>query len=604
MKNNISLTYKELSNVIEKRLFDIVPISVVILDEDFNIIHANKAFEQLFGEWEKQKCYKVYKNRDSRCDDCKVTETFEKGISCADENVGYDKNGRLVHYVRYAIPVIKEDGKIQYAIEMSIDITETKQIRKEHRLLFDQVPCSILLIDRDFKIARANKHLRESLGNLEGRHCYSALKGFNRKCNECTASQTFADGKMHTGHHVWKAQNEGTLHSQVTTVPLKREDGTFDLVMEMAVDLTQTLKLEDELTIAHSFLEAMISTSIDGIIAVDARGEVTVFNRSAKKMLDISFDHNVTKEELSRLLPKGFMAQVAAGPGHVYLPEAEINTKNDIKIPVRLAGIQLGSDDRSIGMAFSIQDLREIKELEKAKLESERLAAVGQTVAGLAHGVKNLIASLEGGMYMLNTGMGKGNIERIGKGMEMLGRNINRISMFVKAFLDFSKGREIQVKICNPVDIVEDVIDIYSARAEKLGIQLKSEPKGKIRPASMDYESMHECLTNLVGNAIDACRLADKESGRHVTLRTYEENEHIIFEITDDGCGMDYEVGQKVFTNFFTTKGLGGTGIGLLMTKKIIHEHGGSIKFESIPGEGTTFRIILPRHRLPIAIED
>ena len=92
------------------------------------------------------------------------------------------------------------------------------------------------------------------------------------------------------------------------------------------------------------------------------------------------------------------------------------------------------------------QDLSEIKQLEREKIEAERLAAVGHTVAGLAHGIKNLITALEGGMYMLNSGLNKESIERVQKGMEMLVRNIQRISIFVKAFLSFSKGREIQAK--------------------------------------------------------------------------------------------------------------------------------------------------------------
>ncbi|MBU0699199.1 MAG: HAMP domain-containing histidine kinase, partial [Proteobacteria bacterium] len=223
------------------------------------------------------------------------------------------------------------------------------------------------------------------------------------------------------------------------------------------------------------------------------------------------------------------------------------------------------------------------------------------TVAGLSHGIKNLITALEGGMYMLNSGLSKGNIERIQKGMEMLVRNIERISIFVKAFLSFSKGRQIQAKYCDPAEIAQEVVDLYAVKAAKLGIVLKNEKLGDVNPAPIDYESMHECLTNLVGNAIDACQVS--EGGRcHVTVRTFEDDGAIIYEVTDNGCGMDYEVKRKVFTTFFTTKGLGGSGLGLLMTKKIVQEHGGKIDLESVPGKGTTFRISLPRLRLPKVI--
>jgi len=200
---------------------------------------------------------------------------------------------------------------------------------------------------------------------------------------------------------------------------------------------------------------------------------------------------------------------------------------------------------------------------------------------------------------MLNTGIKKEKTERMDQGLDILIRNTERISMFIKEFLSFSKGRIIQASPSNPVDIAREVVDLYSARAGELGIKLSLDPEGSVAPANLDYEGMHECLTNLVGNAIDACRMCVQDEPCHVWVRVMEKDGAVIFEVEDDGCGMDYEVKQKVFTNFFTTKGSGGTGLGLLTTKKIVHEHGGQIHLESEAGEGTVFRIQLPLDRLP-----
>ena len=140
--------------------------------------------------------------------------------------------------------------------------------------------------------------------------------------------------------------------------------------------------------------------------------------------------------------------------------------------------------------------------------------------------------------------------------------------------------------------------DEVKAKADELGIALTNEKIGDVPLAPIDYESMHECLTNLVGNAIDACQVSNGCSW-YVAVWKFEKNGVITYEVSDNGCGMDYEVKKKVFTTFFTTKGLGGSGLGLLMTKKIVQEHGGKIELESKPGEGTTFRIKFPRRRLP-----
>ncbi len=369
--------------------------------------------------------------------------------------------------------------------------------------------------------------------------------------------------------------------------------------MEMAVDITQTIKLERGLNFAQTFLETMVGTSMDGIFAVDKNGNVSIFNPAARRLFKIRENQRINREDLEKMLPPGAFNLADTSTKQLYLPDTTVVNMQDQKVPVRLVGNKLLMGGENIGVAYSIQDISEIKQLQNQKLEAERLAAVGQTVAGLAHGVKNLITALDGGMYMLKTGIGQGNIERVHKGMEMLDRNIERISMFVNTFLGFSKGRVINAKLSNPSDIAREVVLMYATKAKECGVILRHEQMDNIKPAPIDYESMHQCLTNLVGNAIDACNLSGQSIEFKVIIRTMEVNETIIYEVIDNGCGMDYEIKKKIFTNFFTTKGLGGTGLGLLMTKKIVQEHGGKIEYESDPGKGTTFRIRLERIRLP-----
>ena len=119
-----------------------------------------------------------------------------------------------------------------------------------------------------------------------------------------------------------------------------------------------------------------------------------------------------------------------------------------------------------------------------------------------------------------------------------------------------------------------------------------------IEPAAFDRDSIHSALANLVSNAIDACQM-DSDSGDRVTIRALLQEGTIVFEVEDNGCGMDQKVRSLAFTNFFTTKGAGGTGLGLLLTRKVAQEHGGGISFESTPGKGSVFRLEFPRDRLP-----
>jgi len=245
-------------------------------------------------------------------------------------------------------------------------------------------------------------------------------------------------------------------------------------------------------------------------------------------------------------------------------------------------------------------DITEVKKLEAEKREAERLAAVGETVAGIAHGIKNVLMGLEGGMYAVNTGIEMADDARIARGWITLEENVQRISEFVKEFLDFAKGRKTTVALVDPNLPAKEVADLFRERAAQSGVRLEVELAPGLKEAPLDQDAIHTCLSNLVSNAIDACMVADQTRAFVVTLSSREEDGVLIYEVADNGLGMDYEISKKVFSKFFTTKGSDrGTGLGLLTTKRIVHQHGGQISFTSTEGEGSVFRIALPRASLP-----
>jgi signal transduction histidine kinase len=243
-------------------------------------------------------------------------------------------------------------------------------------------------------------------------------------------------------------------------------------------------------------------------------------------------------------------------------------------------------------------DITAHKLLEQEKLEAERLAAVGQTVASLAHGVKNVLMGLDGGMYIARSGIERGDTQRLIEGWQMLEENVARISSFTREFLEFARGRTPKVSLVDPVAITRQVVALFQDKAELVGIRLESITE-EVPMAALDENDIHTCLANLVSNALDACEGSDTPDP-HIVVHTYERDGTLVFEVEDNGTGMDYEVKKKVFTNFFTTKGVRqGTGLGLLTTRKIVQEHGGKVWFESAEGKGSTFRLEFPRERLP-----
>ncbi len=578
-------------------LFDSVPCCIAIIDRNYTIVENNAEFRRVFGEGRGKKCFESYKGRTARCSDCMAAQTFVDGKPRVNDEVGIDIKGRKAHYLVHVVPVIAQDGTIPYVVELSFDVTETKRLQREYQLLFEQVPCFVMVLNRDLRIVRANERVKEVFGECAGKPCYEVLKRRWEKCEDCPAERTFADAECHTSSQVGTNQFGGKTHYLVNTSPLWTGNGHVAHVIEMALDLTETRKLEDDLAREHFFRKELIENSLDGVVATDPDGNLIIFNPAAEKILKYSAEKLLRKPPPTSLFPPTFKKIIESKVGECVLPETTVTAADGEKIPARLSGVALNREGDFIGTAAFLQDLRGMKRLEREKLEAERFAAVGQTVAGLAHGIKNILTGLEGAMYVFDSGLEKGKQDRVDHGWEMLNRNIEKISRLARNLLTFSKGRTIEVKLTDPKKLVSDVVSLFRDLAQQHHIELVAEAN-EVSPAYLDPEGIHDCLANLISNAIDACRMSEKEACR-VAIRCMEENGSLVFEVEDTGCGMDYETKQRVFTTFFTTKGEGGTGIGLLTTRRIVQEHGGAITMESTPGKGSIFRLIFPREQLP-----
>jgi signal transduction histidine kinase len=246
------------------------------------------------------------------------------------------------------------------------------------------------------------------------------------------------------------------------------------------------------------------------------------------------------------------------------------------------------------------EDLEKLVEEKSRKLvEAERLAAVGQTVAGLAHAIKNITAGLTGGMYVLEKGIDLDNRSYLSQGWQMIKGNVQKIKGMAVDLLNYAKEREPEYQLCDPNGPAREVYDLMLSRATEVGVALKIDPAQSLPDAWFDHEGIHRVLLNLVSNAIDACTdISCASKTCEVSLRTLKPQGWAVeYQVIDNGCGMDEETRKKVFQIFFSTKGSRGTGLGLMIARKIVDEHGGVIDLSSEKGSGTIFRVRLPEKK-------
>jgi signal transduction histidine kinase/pSer/pThr/pTyr-binding forkhead associated (FHA) protein len=241
-----------------------------------------------------------------------------------------------------------------------------------------------------------------------------------------------------------------------------------------------------------------------------------------------------------------------------------------------------------------------------ALLQSERLAAMGQTIATLSHHVKNILQGIRGGSYLIESGLKRNDTDAVRRGWAIVDRNQERISNLVMDMLTFSKERVPQKIEADLNETAADVVELMSSRAADSDVELIFHGDESLPPACFDPDALHQAILNLVTNAIDAVKGdcngdADPDSdselppGRVEVRTQYDDQTGWIVDVIDNGPGVSEEDRQKIFSLFESKKGARGTGLGLPVSAKILNEHDGDIEILDPPeGGGCCFRLRLP----------
>ena len=210
----------------------------------------------------------------------------------------------------------------------------------------------------------------------------------------------------------------------------------------------------EEIKRKSDFQTKLIKSSNDGIVATDEDWKIVVFNPGAERIFGYSRSELIGKMNMVDLYPseivEAFKSEAENKQNKKERPWREITilSKTGENIPVRFTGTVLSEEGVVMGSVAFFQDLREIKRLEKELINSERLAAVGQTVAGLAHYIKNILIGLKGGRYIVDVALDKNDTDKLKNGWQAIKRNIGRISDLVLDLLTYSKERQPEYENC------------------------------------------------------------------------------------------------------------------------------------------------------------
>jgi two-component system sensor histidine kinase HydH len=361
--------------------------------------------------------------------------------------------------------------------------------------------------------------------------------------------------------------------------------GWFSLLIAQSYSATQRAFKN-----IKAFADLLVLKLPVGIIATEKSGRIKTFNRAVGKMLGIKAGDAVGANP-SAVLPfvlSSFFDENQPDK-EVFEQEIDLPKENGVNLSVHVSMVPI-FDDKGFfaGRVVLVQDLTQIKKLEKEVTKHDRLVALGKMAAGVAHEVRNPLSSIKGFATLLGSNFQEGSEGQ--KASMLLVNEVDRLNRSITELLNYSRPLPLQKKKVSLADIIGDSLRLMSSDASELGIELEFAVEDDLPEIYADPDRISQVLLNLYLNAFQAM----PDGGKLLVHVHYAPELHAIeIRVADNGCGVDTEILGRLIDPYFTTKP-DGTGLGLALAHKIIDEHNGLIKFESVSGQGTTVIIELP----------
>jgi signal transduction histidine kinase len=231
---------------------------------------------------------------------------------------------------------------------------------------------------------------------------------------------------------------------------------------------------------------------------------------------------------------------------------------------------------------------------EKAELK-DHLSSLGMMIGSISHGIKGLLTSLDGGLYLVESGFSHKQEDTVEEGWQIVKQTVERIRKLMLDILFYTKKREFSFSKVTVGDFAREVAAAVAGKMESRRIDFQTQYDDRLGHFSIDANYLQAALNNILENAIQACEQKEGAAAAGIRFAVSANSREVCFEVADTGVGMDQDTLDRLFTVFFSTKGRGGTGLGLFVANQVVEQHGGRIEVQSQPGQGTTFRIIVPR---------
>ena len=511
-------------------------------------------------------------------------------------------------------PTQSEDGQIKTYAYIR-DITERKKFEKElkeseekFRNLFERVQHGLYISTKEGRFVDCNQAMWGVLGYQDKEEFLKIdiARDLYVKPEDRKTFQGLVESKDLLKILSWSGRRKMARKSRFPSQRMrKRMKRKRSLVMRALTSTSPERKrMERQLKETNEFLTNLIESSVDGIIVTDTKGNILIFNKGAENILGYNAEEVVGKMNIRSIYPPGVAKEVMeklrspdyGGVGKLTsFPIAHRRKDGELIEGDLSASIIYDEEGKEIASVGIFKDLRErlriereLREMQQALLQSEKLAAMGRLTSQIAHELNNPIYGIMNTLELLKTEIPPESKRR--KILELSLSETQRLAEMLRNMLSFSKPEEEKRKPIKMNELIEGILLVMERQMKESNIKVETYFDEGIPEVMASTNQMRQVMLNLIKNAKEAM-----PKGGTLTVRTSREDSKVLIHIQDTGVGIPEELRDKIFEAFFTTKQkVKGVGLGLSVCYGIIKDHGGEIKVESEVDKGTTFTIHLP----------
>jgi PAS domain S-box-containing protein len=603
-------------------ILDSIPYDILVADTELAVQHANAAFLK-----HRDVCLEDVRGR-SYFDLCDAIQGEGEPVqrSSAKEVLNgkaarsllrkcFDANGQTRYFAIDFVPLMNPDGSLGGMIEMTRDIS--------HRILLEEdLRAAEVQLQRFMELAPLATYVKDRQGQyIEVNRATCTLLG--REKNEIIGKTDeellppAAAKVMRTGDQdVLRFQERISFDAEVllggkpvflssVKYPVLDAGGKVTALAGLSKDITVQRKTEAELIRTRAYLQNILDNAPMMVVTTDLDGRVVSFNRHAEACYGYKAAETLGKS-VSMLCAspdewQPLWSRVEQG-GTVQEYETVPLRKDGRPMVVALTLAPLkDKDGNMIGTVCLSRDISQRKALMDQVIQSERLASIGRLAAGVAHEINNPLAVIAEIAGYLEDLLAEGPPlkrrkldQELQDGLPKITAQIKRCRSITSRLLSFARRRQTPMEVADVNRALDEILPFLAKEARLAGVQIHRRFHIDIPLVRIEDLQLEEILINLIRNAIHA--MSPRNYG-NIWLFATQKDGKVNLTVKDDGPGIDRQVVDRLFDPFVTTKPVGqGTGLGLSICYGIVKHHGGEIRVESEPGQGTSFRVILPVH--------